>query len=317
MQIGKFEIKSKVLLAPMAGISDRPFRTLARKFGVGLTTTEMVVLQQQLLNTSKSKYRLDFRGETSPISVQIAGATPQALSNSAQIAEDLGADIIDINMGCPAKKVNKKMAGSALLADEKLVSDILEKVSKSVSVPITLKTRLGIDNNSQNILNIAKIAQNSGVQILTIHGRTKVDKYSASASYDLIKQVVASVDIPVVANGDITCGIETKKVLEYTGADAVMIGRATCGRPWIIQQINEYLLTGNWQEFTDKKEIILNHIKEIYNFYPEVVANNLVNKHIKWYLFNNNLANFWSEINKINSKNNKIDFLTQLDFNSI
>lgn len=298
--LGKHQIKSQVLLAPMAGISDKPFRIMAKNFGAGLTTSEMVILEQQLFTSNKSKYRLDFTGEKSPISLQIAGTNPNQFSEYAKQADGFGADIIDINMGCPVKKVCKKFAGSALLQDEKLVSDILTKVVRSTKLPVTLKIRTGWDRANNNALNIAKIAQDCGVQMLTIHGRSGADKFLGNAEYDTIKTVVKNIDIPVVANGDIDSGIMAKKVLEWTGASAVMIGRAVEGSPWVVKQIDDYLQTGDWQEFKQKKSIILQHIKDIHAFYPDKMAINIAKKHIRWYLQKLKLSSFWQDIYPMN-----------------
>ena len=232
MNIGPYKLNTQVLLAPMAGTSDKPFRLLCRQQGAALTTSEMVVIQKHLLNTNKSKYRLDFTGEQSPISIQIAGSEASQLAESAIQAVDFGADIIDINMGCPAKKVCNKAAGSALMQNEKLVEDILNSVVNSVDIPVTLKMRTGWNEENKNAPTIAKIAEDAGIQMIAIHGRTRAQKYHGHAEYDTIKKVVDQVSIPVVANGDITSGKKAQAVLDYTGAEAVMLGRATQGNPW-------------------------------------------------------------------------------------
>lgn len=310
--IGTHQFNSQVLLAPMAGTSDKPFRMLAKNFGAALATSEMVLLKDGLLNSQKSQYRLNFTEEASPISLQIAGTTPDEMVEYAKKARDFGADIIDINMGCPAKKVCKKDSGSALMRDEKLVAKILENVVKSVDIPITLKTRTGWDRQHKNALTIAKIAQESGVQMLTIHGRTRTDKYSGEAEYNTIQEVVASIDIPVVANGDIDSGKKAKYVLEKTKASAVMLGRITQGQPWIIWQINQFLRTGKWLEFDNKQAIILQHIEEIYSFYPEKVAGNIAKKHIKWYLQAANLQHHWQEIHTITNEHQRYQKLSTI-----
>lgn len=311
-KIGNFKIKSKVLLAPMAGVSDKPFRILAKRFGAGLTTSEMVVLQNNLLKTTKSQTRLNFTGEAHPISIQVAGSSPAEITQYAEKAVQIGVDIVDINMGCPAKKVCNKASGSALLQDEKLVQQILASATKNISVPITLKIRTGWDKDNKNYLNIAKIAEGCGVQMLTIHGRTRADKYNGNAEYQSIKEVVKSVDIPVIANGDITSPEKAKEVLDYTSCSGVMIGRATQGKPWIIKQIDDYLKTGNYQKFENKQEIILQHISDIYTFYPDKIADNIAKKHIKWYLFANNLATFWQEIYSINNSQQRYETLKKI-----
>lgn len=299
IDIGDFTLPSKILLAPMAGVSDKPFRILAKKFGAGLTTSEMVVLQNNLLKTTKSQTRLNFTGETRPISIQVAGSSPAEITEYAGKAVEIGADIVDINMGCPAKKVCNKASGSALLQDETLVQQILASVTKNTSVPITLKIRTGWDRSTKNHLTIAKIAKDCGVSMLTIHGRTRADKYNGEAEYDSIKEVVQNVDIPIIANGDITTPEKAKQVLDYTGCAGVMIGRATQGAPWIIKQIDDYIKIGKYQKFENKAKIMLKHLQDIYDFYPEKVADNIAKKHIKWYLFANNLGDFWQEIYSI------------------
>jgi tRNA-dihydrouridine synthase B len=315
--IGSFQFSSPVLLAPMAGISDKPFRTLAKNFGAALTTSEMVVLQDNLLRTTKSQTRLDFTNEIAPISIQIAGSTPEQLVEYARKAYRLGADIIDINMGCPAKKVCNNASGSALLQDELLVANILQAVTQSVDIPITLKIRTGWDTRHNNCTTIANIAEDVGVSMLAIHGRTRADKYSGNAEYDSIAAVVQNVNIPVIANGDIDSPEKAKQVLDYTGCDGVMIGRATQGKPWIIKQIYDYITTETYQEFTDKKQIILQHIASIYTFYPDKVADNIAKKHIKWYLFANNLGAFWKEIYPLHFSQRYETLQTILDNNPL
>ena len=244
MNIGPHHLNSKVLLAPMAGTSDKPFRIMCREQGAALTTSEMVVLQKHLLNTNKSKHRLDFSSEKSPISIQIAGSEAKELSESARQAVEFGADIIDINMGCPAKKVCNKAAGSALMQNEKLVEDIIKSVVNAVDIPVTLKMRTGWNEENKNAPTIAKIAEDFGIQMLAIHGRTRAQKYNGHAEYETVKEIVELVSIPVIANGDITTAEKAKKVLDFTGADGVMLGRATQGNPWLVGQVNQYLSTG-------------------------------------------------------------------------
>ena len=305
MNIGKYLLPSKVLLAPMAGTSDKPFRMICREQGAALTTSEMVVMQKHLLNTNKSKHRLDFRSELSPISIQIAGSESQELAESAKQALEFGADIIDINMGCPAKKVCNKAAGSALMKNEKLVEDIIKSVVNAVNIPVTLKMRTGWNEENKNAPTIAKIAEDNGIKMLAIHGRTRAQKYNGDAEYDTVKKIKGIVSIPVVANGDITSAEKAKKVLDYTGADAVMLGRATQGNPWLVGQINNYITTGKTSKapLLDKKiSLILRHILQIHDFYGHKMGTQLSRKHIFWYsmhLDQEKGSAFWPNINRV------------------
>lgn len=305
MNIGKYLLPSKVLLAPMAGTSDKPFRMICREQGAALTTSEMVVMQKHLLNTNKSKHRLDFRSEQSPISIQIAGSEPEELAESAKQALEFGADIIDINMGCPAKKVCNKAAGSALMQNEKLVEDIIKSVVNAVNIPVTLKMRTGWNEENKNAPTIAEIAEDNGIKMLAIHGRTRAQKYNGDAEYDTVKKIKGIVSIPVVANGDITSAEKAKKVLDYTGADAVMLGRATQGNPWLVGQINNYLTTGKISKapLLDKKiSLILKHILQIHDFYGHKMGTQLSRKHIFWYsihLDQEKGSAFWPNINRV------------------
>ena len=305
MNIGKYLLPSKVLLAPMAGTSDKPFRMICREQGAALTTSEMVVMQKHLLNTNKSKHRLDFRSEQSPISIQIAGSESEELAESAKYALEFGADIIDINMGCPAKKVCNKAAGSALMKNEKLVEDIIKSVVNAVNIPVTLKMRTGWNEENKNAPTIAKIAEDNGIKMLAIHGRTRAQKYNGDAEYDTVKKIKGIVSIPVVANGDITSAEKAKKVLDYTGADAVMLGRATQGNPWLVGQINNYLTTGKISKapLLDKKiSLILKHILQIHDFYGHKMGTQLSRKHIFWYsmhLDQEKGSAFWPNINRV------------------
>ena len=305
MNIGKYLLPSQVLLAPMAGTSDKPFRMICREQGAALTTSEMVVMQKHLLNTNKSKHRLDFRSEQSPISIQIAGSESQELAESAKQALEFGADIIDINMGCPAKKVCNKAAGSALMKNEKLVEDIIKSVVNAVNIPVTLKMRTGWNEENKNAPTIAKIAEDNGIKMLAIHGRTRAQKYNGDAEYDTVKKIKDIVSIPVVANGDITSAEKAKKVLDYTGADAVMLGRATQGNPWLVGQINNYITTGKTSKAPslDKKiSLILKHILQIHDFYGHKMGTQLSRKHIFWYsmhLDQEKGSAFWPNINRV------------------
>jgi tRNA-dihydrouridine synthase B len=305
MNIGPYSLPSQVLLAPMAGTSDKPFRMICRAQGAGLTTSEMVVMQNHLLNSNKSKHRLDFTSEQSPISIQIAGSEAAELAESARKAVDFGADIIDINMGCPAKKVCNKAAGSALMQNEKLVKDIIKSVVNAVDIPVTLKMRTGWNEENKNAPTIAKIAEDLGIQMLAIHGRTRSQKYNGEAEFNTVKKITKIVSIPVVANGDITSPEKAKDVLNFTGADAVMLGRATQGNPWLVGQVNHFLKTGNKAKETslDKKiPLILNHILQIHDFYGHKMGTQLSRKHIFWYsmhLDQKKGTAFWPNINRV------------------
>ena len=305
MNIGPYSLPSQVLLAPMAGTSDKPFRMICRAQGAGLTTSEMVVMQNHLLNSNKSKHRLDFTSEQSPISIQIAGSEAEELAESARKAVDFGADIIDINMGCPAKKVCNKAAGSALMQNEKLVEDIIKSVVNAVDIPVTLKMRTGWNEENKNAPIIAKIAEDFGIQMLAIHGRTRSQKYKGEAEFNTVKKITKMVSIPVVANGDITSPEKAKDVLDFTGAEAVMLGRATQGNPWLVGQVNHFLKTGNKAEETslDKKiPLILSHILQIHDFYGHKMGTQLSRKHIFWYsmhLDQEKGTAFWPNINRV------------------
>ncbi|MFT7466399.1 MAG: tRNA-dihydrouridine synthase B [Brevundimonas sp.] len=305
MNIGPYSLPSQVLLAPMAGTSDKPFRMICKAQGAGLTTSEMVVMQNHLLNSNKSKHRLDFTSEQSPISIQIAGSEAEELAESAKKALDFGADIIDINMGCPAKKVCNKAAGSALMQNEKLVKDIIKSVVNAVDIPVTLKMRTGWNEENKNAPTIAKIAEDFGIQMIAIHGRTRSQKYNGEAEFDTVKKIRKLVSIPVVANGDINSPEKAKEVLDYTGADAVMLGRATQGNPWLVGQVNDFLTTGKKakEPSLDKKiPLILSHILQIHDFYGHKMGTQLSRKHIFWYsmhLDQEKGTAFWPNINRV------------------
>ena len=305
MKIGPYSLPSQVLLAPMAGTSDKPFRMICRAQGAGLTTSEMVVMQNHLLNSNKSKHRLDFTSEQSPISIQIAGSEAEELAESAKKALDFGADIIDINMGCPAKKVCNKAAGSALMQNEKLVEDIIKSVVNAVDIPVTLKMRTGWNEENKNAPTIAKIAEDFGIKMIAIHGRTRSQKYNGEAEFDTVKKISKLVSIPVVANGDINSPEKAKEVLDYTGADAVMLGRATQGNPWLVGQVNDFLITGKKakEPALDKKiPLILSHILQIHDFYGHKMGTQLSRKHIFWYSMHLDQEKgrvFWPNINRV------------------
>ena len=286
MQIGNHILKNNLVVAPMAGVTDRPFRQLCKKLGAGLAVSEMVTSNSLLYGSEKTRRRANHEGEVDPISVQIAGADPQMMAEAARYNVDNGAQIIDINMGCPAKKICNVMAGSALLKDEPLVSQILKAVVSAVDVPVTLKIRTGWDKNNRNAVMIAKIAEDIGVQALAMHGRTRACLYMGDAEYDTIAAVKQAIKIPLIANGDITTPEKAKYVLDYTGADAVMIGRAAQGRPWIFREIEYYLKTGTHLLPPTVEEIhtvMLEHINDLYGFYGDVAGMRVARKHISWY----------------------------------
>ena len=271
----------------MAGVTDRPFRQLCKKLGAGMAVSEMVTSNSLLYGSAKTARRANHDGEVDPISVQIAGADPQMMAEAARHNVERGAQIIDINMGCPAKKVCNVMAGSALLQDETLVGRILDAVVQAVpGVPVTLKIRTGWDREHRNALNVLRIAENAGVQALAMHGRTRACGYAGDAEYDTLRAVKAAARIPVIANGDITSPEKARFVLEYTGADAVMIGRAAQGRPWIFREIGHYLATGEHlppPEVAEIHAVLLEHIHDLYAFYGEVTGVRVARKHIAWY----------------------------------
>ena len=286
MKIGPYDIANSVIAAPMAGVTDKPYRQVCRDNGAGMVVSEMVTSQLDLRHSTKSRYRLDLKGEPEPVVVQIVGTDPQELAEAARFNVANGAQIVDINMGCPAKKVCKKAAGSALLANEPLVEKILSTVVNAVDVPVTVKIRTGQTPEEKNALSIARIAEDSGIQSLTIHGRTRQCKFVGNVEYDTIALVKQSVKIPVVANGDINTPEQAKSVLEYTDADAVMIGRAAQGQPWLFGQTSEYLATGTHlaaPNILARAKMIVDHLKSIHQFYGDLLGVRLARKHIKWY----------------------------------
>ena len=287
MQIGNIILANKLIVAPMAGVTDRPFRQLCKRLGAGMAVSEMVASDSRLWATEKSIRRGDHAGEVDPIVVQIAGAAPEMMADAARYNVDKGAHIIDINMGCPAKKVCKVDAGSALMKDESLVARILEAVVNAVDVPVTLKIRTGWDREHKNALTIARIAEECGILALAVHGRTRSDLYEGAAEYDTIRAVKQSVSIPVTANGDIDSPEKAKYVLDYTGCDAVMVGRAAQGRPWIFREINHYLTTGRHLAAPSLPEIhaiASGHLKQLHEFYGDYKGVRIARKHIGWYL---------------------------------
>lgn len=286
MRIGPYHLKNNLIVAPMAGVTDRPFRMLCKSMGAGMAVSEMVSSNSLLYGSEKTKRRANHEGEVDPISVQIVGADPKMLARAAQYNVDEGAQIIDINMGCPAKKICNVMAGSALLQDESLVARILEAVVGAVAVPVTLKIRTGWDKQNRNAIRIAQIAEASGIQALAIHGRTRACAYTGDAEYDTITAVKANVNIPVIANGDITTPEKARYVLQQTGADAVMIGRAAQGRPWLFREIEHFIKTGTHlpaPQVGEVHRVLLKHVYELYSFYGEHTGLRVARKHISWY----------------------------------
>lgn len=285
MRIGPYQLCNNLIVAPMAGVTDRPFRQLCRHFGAGHAVSEMITADKSLRLSKKTLRRSDFEGESAPIAVQIAGSDPQELALAARYNVEQGAQIIDINMGCPAKKVCNKLAGSALLQDEALVARILTAVVAAVDVPVTLKTRLGFRNGEENILRVAKLAEDCGIAALAVHGRTREDMYHGEARFELIRAVKQSIAIPVIANGDIDGPHKAKAVLEATGADAIMVGRAAQGRPWLFREIAHYLATGEVlpePSLAEVHGVLLSHLAELYAFYGEYSGCRIARKHIAW-----------------------------------
>lgn len=286
MRIGPYLLKNNLIVAPMAGVTDRPFRMLCKRMGAGMAVSEMVASNSLLYGSEKTRRRANHEGEVDPISVQIVGADARMLAEAAKYNVDHGAQIIDINMGCPAKKICNVMAGSALLQNEPLVAQLLEAVVGAVNVPVTLKIRTGWDTHNRNAVRIARIAEDAGIQALAIHGRTRACAYTGDAEYDTIRAVKESVRIPIIANGDITTPEKARYVLQYSGADAVMIGRAAQGRPWLFREIEYFLQTGSHlphPEVAEIHRVLLAHVVELYDFYGEYTGLRIARKHISWY----------------------------------
>ena len=286
MHIGSVRLDNRLILAPMAGVTDRPFRQLCRRLGAGLAISEMVAADTALWGSRKTRSRLDHSGEPGPISVQIVGSDPVAMAEAARINRDLGADLIDINMGCPAKKVCRVAAGSALLRDEALVARILAAVVAAVDVPVTLKIRTGWAPGERNAVRIARIARECGIAALAVHGRTRACGFAGQAEYDTMRAIKAEVPIPLIANGDIDSPEKASAVLDYTGADAIMVGRAAQGRPWIFRELGHYLATGarlpdppaDWI-----RETLLGHLEGLYGLYGVSAGVRIARKHVAWY----------------------------------
>ncbi|MCW8109064.1 tRNA dihydrouridine synthase DusB [Alteromonas ponticola] len=287
MRIGPYTLDNNLMLAPMAGVTDRPFRQLCKRMGAGLVVSEMLSSNPLVWNTEKSKHRMDHSGEIGIRSVQIAGAEPELMANAARLNVENGAQIIDINMGCPAKKVNKKLAGSALLQYPEQVEAIICAVVAAVDVPVTLKIRTGWDTDNRNGVQIAKIAQDNGIQSLAVHGRTRACMYKGEAEYETIRLIKQAVSIPVVANGDITSPEKALDVLNKTGADGVMIGRGAQGNPWIFREIQHFLKTGENlppPSLSEQHQVLSEHVNNVHGFYSGITGVRIARKHVGWYL---------------------------------
>ncbi len=315
ISIGQYTLQSPVLLAPMAGVTDAPFRSLCQQFHAGLTTSEMVTVKTQHWHSDKSRLRfVDTDNPAVPHSVQIVGSDPHTMAEAAHQVEVNGADIIDINMGCPAKKVCKKAAGSALLKDEILVEQILTQVVKAVSVPVTLKIRTGWDAQSRNAVTIAQIAQDAGIQMLTVHGRTRACRFVGAVEYDTIAEVKQAVHIPVIANGDITSVAAARDVAAHTQADGIMIGRGALGQPWLMQQVIAGL-TGTSvaaPTLSEKCRIIESHVSAIHQFYGDYKGVCFARKHLTWYLEHLGLDRHKQTFNRLQTVDEQLSFIRQL-----
>ncbi|TAP42224.1 tRNA dihydrouridine synthase DusB [Alteromonas sp. KUL49] len=313
MQIGPYTLENNLMLAPMAGITDRPFRQLCKRMGAGLVVSEMLSSNPKVWNTPKSMARMNHEGEEGLRSVQIAGADPELMAQAAQFNVDNGAQIIDINMGCPAKKVNKKLAGSALLQYPDTVESIIKAVVSAVDVPVTLKIRTGWDPENRNGVDIARIAEENGIQSLAVHGRTRACMFKGMAEYDTIRRIKAAISIPVIANGDITSPEKAQEVLNYTGADGVMIGRGAQGNPWIFKQILHYLETGeklSAPPMTEQYDILHEHVANVHEFYGDVTGVRIARKHVGWYLAEHDTdRQFRKSFNAIEDANAQLEAL--------
>ena len=321
MKIGPYQLKSKLLLSPMVGITDRPYRDVCRQYGAGLTTSEMVTSDARLMKTRKTQLRLLQHNEAEPRTVQILGTDPQVMAQAALYNVSNGAQIIDINMGCPAKKVCNKAAGSALMQDPQLISKILYAVVDAVDVPVTLKTRTGWASNHRNVIEIAKIAEQAGIKSLAIHGRTREQAYTGYAEYETIRQVKHAISIPVIANGDIKNAASARFILDYTGVDGLMLGRITQGQPWIFHEINACLegeSSPTVISLEEKKNTVLDHICAIHRFYGTGQGVRIARKHIGWYLYNltghnkDLLKQFKKEIFSISSASDQVQMLRKI-----
>jgi tRNA-dihydrouridine synthase B len=286
VKIGPYTLPSNVVLAPMAGVTDRPFRILCRRFGAGLAASEMLSADVRLWDTPKSRRRMDHAGEPSPRVVQIAGFDPTMMAEAARRNVDAGAEIIDINMGCPAKKVCNRSAGSALLRDEELVARILHAVVQAVAAPVTLKIRTGYDTAHKNGVRIARIAEDNGIQALAVHGRTRAELYHGNAEHETVAAIKAAIKIPVFANGDVDSPQRARQILRDTGCDGIMIGRAAQGRPWIFDEVNSFLTKGELRTelaLEKVRDIMRAHLEDLYAFYGDETGVRVARKHLSWY----------------------------------
>ena len=311
IQIDNIKLTDNVLLAPMSGVTDLPFRRLVKKFGASLVISEMIASRAMILQTRESLKKCQKDDSHYPMAVQLAGCDPQVMAEAAKLNEDLGADIIDINFGCPVKKVVNGFAGSALMKDEDLATKIMEAVVKAVKIPVTMKMRLGWDYKNLNSPSLAKKAEDVGIKMLTIHGRTRCQMYNGQANWELISKVKKVVRIPVIANGDIKNSLDAKKAMELSKADGVMVGRACYGKPWLISQIN-CELQGGIPKFLptieEKKQIVINHFNEMIDYYGQRVAIPLARKHIGWYSSGlKDSADFRARINSLQEVDQVID----------
>lgn len=316
LRIGNITLASNLVLAPMAGISDRPFRELCRAYGAGMSVAEMVTSDTRLWHSRKSSQRLVDTTDQEPRAIQIAGSVPEQMAKAARSCVAMGAQLIDINMGCPAKKVCNKAAGSALLRDELLVANILRAVVSAVQVPVTLKIRTGWDNSTRNALSIAHIAESEGIQALAIHGRTRADRFNGEAEYDTIAAVKQSINIPVLANGDICSPHKARQVLEHTAADGLLIGRAARGRPWIFREIGHYLKTGKQLEplpLSEMQETLRLHLARMHEFYGPMMGVRIARKHLAWYLqWLPDSRTFRSQFNSLDSPQQQLQAIVEL-----
>lgn len=310
-QIGPHTIASQVILAPMAGVTDLPFRQLCKQLGAGMVVSEMVTSDTRLWNTRKSSYRLQKDQNDTLCVVQIAGGDPQMMAEAARINAANGAHIIDINMGCPAKKVCNKAAGSALLKDEQLVTDILQATVAAVDIPVTLKIRTGWDTDNRNGVTVARIAEDAGIKALAVHGRTRACGYKGEAEYDTIAKIRQAISIPLFANGDINTPQKARQALDHTGADAVMLGRAAQGNPWIFRQISHFLTQGTELPCPTTEEVrdtLLGHLQALYNFYGDYLGIRIARKHVGWYLKDKQGASeFRKEFNRLEETEHQLD----------